>query len=342
MLADLDTICRVIRSKSRFVVSAHMHFDGDAGASQLGIARLLRLAGKEAIVVNDEETPIQFRFLPELDTIKTAIPDDYAPDAVIIIDTPVREHINCGALRRRYAKPVVAAEEAGSLGKSPWTDVVTIYLDHHERTDPLGEYSYVDSSASAAAVIVDRLRRRLDIPADPILGTMIICGIMSDTGRFSFANTNAESLRVVADMVDAGANANGVATELYYRNAFDSIRVTGQALSTMELSDNGKVCSMYLSEEPVNAQGSAVEVEDLPNWPVTIRGVEIGIFLRPSADGVVRVSIRSAGDADVNKFASQFGGGGHKKAAGAKLSGPIEEARQTLVQAAAKYLAEMR
>ncbi|HQE61481.1 MAG TPA: hypothetical protein PLV10_04335, partial [Candidatus Latescibacteria bacterium] len=107
MATDLNAISRVIRSKNRFVVSAHMHFDGDAGASQLAMARLLRMAGKEAIVVNDEETPIQFRFLPEIETILTAVPADYAPDAVVIIDTPVRENINCGDIRRRFQKPVV-------------------------------------------------------------------------------------------------------------------------------------------------------------------------------------------------------------------------------------------
>ncbi|OQB37693.1 MAG: Bifunctional oligoribonuclease and PAP phosphatase NrnA [Candidatus Latescibacteria bacterium ADurb.Bin168] len=340
MATDLNAISRVIRSKNRFVVSAHMHFDGDAGASQLAMARLLRMAGKEAIVVNDEETPIQFRFLPEIETILTAVPADYAPDAVVIIDTPVRENINCGDIRRRFQKPVVSAEEAGTIGKSAWKDVVTIYLDHHERSDPLGEYAYVDPTASAAALIVARLLKALKVPADSTLGTMIVCGIMSDTGRFSFANTTPEALRVVADMMDAGASVNQVATELYYKNSFDSVRVTGQALSTMELSASGKVCSMLIYEEPVNAQGQAIEVEDLPNWPVTIRGVEIGMFLRPGADGTVRVSIRSAGEADVNKFASQFGGGGHKKAAGCKMKIPIEEARRALVAAAEKFLLE--
>jgi len=341
MVADLETICRIIRSKNRFVVSAHMHFDGDGGASQLAMARLLRLAGKQAIVVNDEETPLQFRFLPELETIKTEVPSSYAPDAVIVIDTPVREHINCGDIRRRYQKPVIPSEEAGKIGGTPWTEVATIFLDHHERSDTIGDYVYVDSSASAAATIVGRLRKLLNVLVDPVLGTMIICGIMSDTGRFSFANTTSESLRIIAEMMDAGASVSNVATELYYRNAFDSVKVTGEALSTIELSPSGKVCTMFLHEHAVNAEGSAIEVEDLPNYPVSVRGVEIGMFLRPSGDGDVRVSIRSAGEADVNKFASQFGGGGHKKAAGCRVKGPIEEARRMLVEAAEKYLAEM-
>jgi len=341
MVADLETICRVIRSKTRFIVSAHLHPDGDAVASQLSMVHLLRAAGKAAIVVNDEETPLQFRFLPELDATRTAVPDDYRPDAVIVIDTPVREIINCGAIRKRYEKPVAPAEEAGTIGAGSWADVATIFLDHHQRSDTLGDYIYVDSSASAATTIVGRVRKLLDVPADATLGTMIICGIMSDTGRFSFANTTAESLRIVSEMVDAGANVNEVATELYYRNSFDSVRVTGQALSTIALSPSGKVCTMVLLEEAVNADGQAIEVEDLPNYPVSVRAVEIGMFLRPANDGTVRVSIRSAGDADVNKFASQFGGGGHKRSAGCRVKGSVEEARAMLVAAAEKYIADM-
>lgn len=341
MVADLDTICRIIRSKNRFVVSAHMHFDGDGGASQLAIARLLRLGGKQAIVANDEETPLQFRFLPEVGTIKKEVPPDYRPDAVVIIDTPVREHINCGEVRRRYQKPVSPAEEAGSIGGTPWSDVATIFIDHHERSDTIGDYVYVDPKASAAATIVSRLLRLMDVPPDPMLGVMIICGIMSDTGRFSFAGTSAESLRIIAEMMDAGASVSDVATELYYRNSFESVKVTGQALSTIEVSPSGKVCTMLLEKEAVSTDGTAIETEDLPNYTVSVRGVEIGMFLRPSGNGEVRVSVRSAGDADVNKFAAQFGGGGHKKAAGCRLKGPIHDARKLLVEAAEKYIAEM-
>ena len=340
MVADLETICRVIRSKNRFVVSAHMNADGDACASQLAMARLLRLVGKEAIVVNDEETPLQFQFLPEIDLIRPEVPDDFAPDAVVVIDTPVREMINCGAIRTRYQKPAVPADDADPIGGTPWRDIVTFYIDHHERSDSIGDYVYVDSSASAAATIVGRLLKHLGIAPAAALGTMVICGIMSDTNRFSFANTTAESLRIVSDMIDAGANVNEVATELFYRNPFDALKVTGQAVSTMELSSSGKVCTMVLQERAVNADGAAIEPEDLPNYVVSVRGVEIGMFLRPSNDNAVRVSIRSAGQADVNKFAALFGGGGHKRSAGCRMTGSVAEARKTLVDAAEKYIAE--
>ena len=210
-------------------------------ASQLGMAHLLRLLGKEAIVVNDEETPLQFRFLPELDTVLREVPEDYKPDAVIVIDTPVRRIINCGAIRKRYENPDIWPDEAGSIGGVPWSEVDTIFLDHHERSEHVGEHIYVDSKASASATIVGRLVHELGVKPDASLGTMIICGIMADTGRFSFANTTAESLRLIADMVDAGANVSDVATELYYKNEFASVWMSGQALATLQLSESGKV-----------------------------------------------------------------------------------------------------
>jgi bifunctional oligoribonuclease and PAP phosphatase NrnA len=339
-MVDLKTIAEIIKTKERFVVSAHMHADGDAAASQLGIARVLHQIGKEAIVVNDEETPLQFKFLPGVETILQEVPADYKPDTVIIIDTPIRRIINCGDIRKRFldGKP---AEESGEIGGTPWTDIETIFLDHHERSEHCGEHIYVDSKASASATIVGRLMHELDVEPDADIGTAIICGIMSDTGRFSFANTTSESLKLVAEVVDAGANVNNVATELFYRNEFASVWMTGQALSTLKLSESGKVCTMILKEEAVNDQGQPVEPEDLPTYPVTIRGVEIGLFLRPASDGGVRVSLRSAGNADVNRFASLFDGGGHKKAAGCRMPpGHIEDARDTLVAAAEKYLAE--
>ncbi len=340
MVSDLETIRRVIESKSRFVVSAHLSPDGDAVASELSMAHLLRLAGKDAIVVNDEGVPVQFRFLPEADTILDAVPDDYAPEVVIVIDTPVREKINAGDIRDRFENPMKPAEEAGEIGGTPWTDVVTIFLDHHQRSDTLGDYIYVDASASAASTIVGRIQKMMDLAADEALGTQIICGIMSDTGRFSFQNTTSESLKIVAGMLDAGGSVSDVATELFYKNPFEALKVTGSALQTLELSESGRVSTMVLQEEAVDEDGQTVEVEDLKNYPVSIRGVEIGMFLRPTGDGTVRVSVRAAGDADVNKFADIFGGGGHKKAAGCKFEGSVDDAREKLVAAAEEYLDE--
>jgi len=340
MVADLERIAKIIKSKERFVVSAHLNADGDAVASQLGIARLLTLAGKRAIVVNDEDVPLQFRFLPEADAVAKSVPKDFEPDAVIVIDTPVRDKINAGAVRERFAEPMKPAEEAGEIGGAPWTDVTTIFLDHHQRSDTIGDFVYVDASASAASTIVGRLMDRVGVSPEPVIGTQLICGIMSDTGRFSFANTTSESLNIVAKMIDGGARINDVATELFYKNSFEAMKVTGSALSTLEISKSGRVSTMVLHEEAVDENGQTVEVEDLKNYPVSIRGVEIGMFLRPAGNTGVRVSVRSAGDADVNKFADIFGGGGHKKAAGCKVDGTIDEARKKLVDAAEKYLDE--
>lgn len=340
MVSDLEMISKVIRSKDRFVVTAHLNADGDAIASQLGMAHLLRLAGKDAIVVNDEDVPLQFRFLPEADTVVKEVPKDYKPEAVVVIDTPVREKINAGVVRDRFEEPMKDAGDAGKIGGSAWTDVTTFFLDHHQRSDTLGDHVYVDASASAAATIVGRLIGILDVTADSTLGTQLICGIMSDTGRFSFANTTAESLQIVAEMLDVGANVADVATELFYRNSFEAMKVTGDALATLEVSPSGRVSTMVLLEEAKDKDGQTVEVEDLKNYPISIRGVEIGMFLRPASNGSVRVSVRSAGDADVNKFADIFGGGGHKKAAGCRVDGSVEEARQKLVEEAEKYLDE--
>jgi bifunctional oligoribonuclease and PAP phosphatase NrnA len=340
MVSDLKTISQVINSKKRFVVSAHLSPDGDAIASQLAMARLLTLMGKEAIIVNDEAVPVQFKFLVEDGDILETVPDDFDPEAVVVIDTPVRDKINCGAIRDRFAEPMKPAEEAGDIGGRSWTDVVTIFLDHHQRSDTIGDYVYVDPTASAAATIVGRMMTMLDISPEPKIGTHLICGIMSDTGRFSFANTTPESLKIVASMVDSGANISEVATNLFYRNSFESMKVTGTALSTLEISKSGRVSTMVLLEEAVDEHGQTVEVEDLKNYPVSIRGVEIGIFLRPAGGNGVRVSVRATGEADVNKFADQYGGGGHKKAAGCRVDGPIEEARSMLIESAEKYLDE--
>lgn len=337
---ELKAFSDAIRSRDRFVVSAHLSADGDAVASQLGMAHLLRLLGKDAIVVNDEDVPLQFRFLPESELVQKEVPSDYRPDAVVVIDTPIREKINAGAVRERFEDPQKSPEEAGEIGGSPWADVTTFFIDHHQRSDPIGEHAYVDPSASAASTIVGRLIDLLDVTPDATIGTHLICGIMSDTGRFSFANTTPESLHIVARMLDTGASIADVATELFYKNPFEAMKVAGEALSSLEVSPSGRVSTMVLVNEAKDEDGQVVEVEDLKNYPVSIRGVEIGMFLRPASNGSIRVSVRSAGDADVNKFADMFGGGGHKKAAGCRLEGSIDEARKTLVEAAEKYLDE--
>ncbi|MDP6124179.1 MAG: DHHA1 domain-containing protein [Candidatus Latescibacteria bacterium] len=337
MGANIEAIADAIRRCKRFVVTAHLSPDGDAEASQLSMAHLLRLADKEAIVVNDEGPPVQYAFLPETEAIAETVPDDFEPDAVIVIDTPRHDKINCGAVREHFDDGDSAPD---TLGGSSWSDITTLFVDHHGDAAGVGDHILIDSSACSASSLVYRLMRQLGVEPDVTLATQIVSGILTDTGRFCFEQTNSEAMAIGSEMIDAGVNIARLANELFFKNSYESIKLMGNAISTIEISESGRVATMALIDEPVASDGKPVEIETLPDHTVSIRGVEIGMFFRPTNDGRVRVSARSADEANVNEFAHQFGGGGHRKAAGIRVDGPIEKAREELVNAAEAYLDE--
>lgn len=315
-----DQIVKVISENSRFLILSHIYPEGDCIGSLLAFARLLRAMGKECNAVNAHPVPERYRFLPESSLILKKPLADFIPDITVILDTPI----------------LARADPDGTF---IIPGAVTVNIDHHFSNENFGTYNYVDDKACSAGVLVFRFYKRIGVVLDTDAATQIYCAIVTDTGRFRFSNTDSEALNVCAQLVENGVDPEYIATNLYYQNDFGTEKALGYALSSLELSAGGKISSLELSRDMIaRLNNEPYDTEGIADHAVSIRGVEIGIFFRQDSDGVVKVSFRSSGNVDVNGLAAIFGGGGHLKAAGARIEGQLDEIRRKVLKEAERWM----
>ncbi|MGE5390025.1 MAG: DHH family phosphoesterase, partial [Deltaproteobacteria bacterium] len=202
----------------------------------------------------------------------------------------------------------------------------TFNLDHHRGNPQFGNYNYVDVDAAATAEIIYELLVALQVPVTPDIAQALFAGIVMDTGNFLNGNTTAKSLRIAADLIDSGVNIDHSRINLFESKPRAEVALMARALDNLEISSDGTMAWISLSYEEV-AEAGALELypETLINYTRMIDGVEVGMLFREIRPGTVKVGFRSKGKVDVASLASQFGGGGHLQAAGARQNGSLSE-----------------
>ena len=299
--AALDEVARILGDARSVLLTSHRRPDGDGTGSMVGLASLLRAAGKEAVLYSPDLIPRRYKWLPLLKGLVHRVPATARFDATIVVD--------CADLQL-----------LGDALPPPEVRGVLISLDHHAAGRPFGDVTVCDPDAAAVSVLVARLARRLgwSIPADAATGLYV--SLISDTGGFRHANTNVEALRLAAELVAAGAEPAVVSSALYERRPTDALRWLGESLARVEVSEDGRVAWLALPSGAVPE--TFIESEELVNYPRSIASVRVACLLRERG-GTVKVSLRGKGDVDVNRIAARFGGGGHPNAAGCTVPGAL-------------------
>lgn len=322
--ATLAEIAERLRGASRVVVLTHSKPDGDAVGSTLALARTLDRLGVRALPVYLAPWP------PKFDTI--------------VGDTPVLHE------RRRWweENDVADADLALVVDTGSWNQVAdarhflqdrladTIIIDHHGHGDIDDETTrYIDVRAAAAAEPVADLCAMLlsvpsprDLPAD--VAEPLYLGIATDTGWFRFANTTSRTLRLAADLIDAGVDADRIYQVTEQSDSPARLRLMKRAIAGLQLLDDDRVAIMALRQTDFDETGASDDeasgLVDLPKSIGTVRVIVLATEVEPA---LTKFSFRSKagdGEVDVNLLAQRFGGGGHKYAAGAKIKAPLDEA----------------
>jgi phosphoesterase RecJ-like protein len=307
----------VLRSEQRFVLVGHVHPDGDCVGAQAALSRVLEKLGKEVWVINPDPVQAQFDYLAKECRYRTYTGADLPlHDVVVLLD--FCEMDRCGAL----AEP---------LRKAPSKKMI---IDHHLfHGEPWWDVAFVDRSASATGLIVRRVAAALGVEIDSAAAHGVFTSIVTDTGWFKYSNTDAETLRVASEMIALGVVPSDVFQAIYQRNSRGQPRAIARVLERLEYFDDGRLAVVDL---PL-AQGGQADLSDSDEVLDILRSVgsvEAVLFLRETADGACKLSARSKGARDVNRLARAFNGGGHAKASGATLPGPLAEARGRLIAAA--------
>jgi phosphoesterase RecJ-like protein len=310
--ADLDAVVQALRSHDRFVVTTHENPDGDALGSMLAATLALRELGKDVSMYLAGPAPLpgEYRFMP-LDELRRTLPDDSTDRVLLAVD--------CANESRLGPDPEV-------LHQAPFT----IDVDHHHDNTRFGDVNLIVADASSTAEVLRDVFAELDVALTPEIAEALYIALVTDTGRFQYANTTPKALRLAAELVEAGADVHRVFQGVYESVQFAKLKLLARALDRAQVFEGGALVVSYLLRDDFKAVGAAEPYsEGIIDYLRAVEGAIVSVLIRepPRSDGPTRrVSLRSSTDEiDVSAIARKSGGGGHRQAAGFSSEQSIDE-----------------
>ncbi|HEY4241633.1 MAG TPA: DHH family phosphoesterase [Kofleriaceae bacterium] len=314
--AALAQACESLRKADRILLTSHRRPDGDGTGSMCGLASLLRARGQTAVIYSPDPIARRYKWLPLANTTVHTIPFDDRYDCTVVVD--------CADISL-----------LGDVLPPPEVRGPLITLDHHASGHPFGDIAVWDPSAAAVGVIVHRIAETEKWPLTIEAAIPLYVSLISDTGGFRHANTNAEALHVGSELIKAGVVPSSIAASLEERPSPGKLRLLGSVLSSLELHCAGRAGVLSVTTEMVDgARASWEDIEGMVNWARNVDGVQVGVLLTTAKGGGVRVSMRSRSEKiDVGKVCMTLGGGGHPGAGGCHVPGDLSSAKDKVVRA---------
>lgn len=322
-LQDIHNVMnRFMALPTRVVLTTHMQPDADAIGSVCALKGVLKHLGVDSRIVNESPTPENLRFLPWAESIEvydSGIHDDILRTAEVIVCCDLNDLRRTGRM---------AAELTNHQKR-------IVMIDHHTDPRPFYSSAFHDVLATSTAELIYRLTKVMlpnALTAD--VATNIYAGVMSDTGSFRFPRVTAYTHRMIAELLEAGADPVEIYNRMNNTWSIAKMRLLGAVLSTMKLHCDGALCTLTVPFSMIQSAGSSVEeLDGMVHYTLSIAGVRCGVLIAErSEDKEIKLSFRSKGDFVVNELAAGFGGGGHIYAAGARTRmGSLSEVEREVV-----------
>lgn len=305
-----ETAAKILEADN-LVITTHVNPDGDALGSSLALYQMLVKLGKNVDVLIDDDIPEAFSFLPDIEAIQKPEKESYPADYLIMLD--------------------VSKDRIGQVLDKCQAPIINI--DHHRTNDGEADFLYLDAERAATAEIIYQLAQELAVTPDAAVALCIYTGISTDTGNFRFSNTSAFTLRAAGDMVEAGAKPN-IVSEALEKRSFKEVLDRAKAMETIEMSMDGRVAGIYIDNTLYETLDTT---EGFIDGVRIIDGVDVAILMKEVESGKCRVSMRSNG-VDVSSIATEFGGGGHVRAAGCTIEESLSMAKAKLLKAISRHI----
>jgi phosphoesterase RecJ-like protein len=292
--------------------------DGDTLGSAIAMKVLLRAFGHRVLHVCPDPPPERYGFLPGADEVVTELPADLPPDAGVVT-------LDAADIGRygRLRKPV---ERFATIAN----------VDHHVSNPRYGHINVVLPEAAATGEVVYDLFRHFGVPIDAEAALGMYVALVTDTGGFAYEATSAESHLMAADLIRSGVRPAEVSRALYEQVSPEELAISALAVTRMRRSADGRIAWTCVTREMLQETGADEEhTEGIVETLRAMRGVEVSFFVREQADGLLKASFRSKSGMDVSRLAGRFSGGGHRRAAGATLTGTLDEAVARILEAIA-------
>ena len=313
--------CDLVRRSRRFVLTSHVRPDCDALGSEMAMAGILESLGKEVLICNAFAVPPNLKFIDPTKRMRQ-IGVDVQPadlqgyDVLMILDTS-------------------AWAQLGAMG-----DVIRgfagakMVLDHHVSEDDLGAESFKDTNAEATGRLVIDAADQLDVPLTLDIARPAYMAIATDTGWFRFSSTGPGTLRVAARLVEVGVRPDEIYRQLYENDTLGRLRLIGRTLGKAQAELDGHLIHSAIEKADFEAADAhPSDSEDIINMMLAVQGTRFAVMFVEQPSGGFKISFRSRCEVDCSRLAELFGGGGHRKAAGALLKEPLDVVRARVLDA---------
>lgn len=314
---NFDEISRVIQKNKNILITSHINLDGDGIGSELALYFILKKLNKKVTILNQDRIPKIYDFLPDSDKVQYWNNNRINPKS---IDVGIA--LDCSSIKR--------------IGRTYeiFKDIKTIInIDHHKSNENFGNLNYLDCSASSVGEIIYEFITFLNIDLlDEKISTCLFTAIITDTGSFRYSNVSSKTFGVASHLTRHRIKSHLIANNIYNRSTYPGLKLLGESLLTLEMDDSNYVSWLTITRKMLNdTNANDEDIEGIINIATTLNNVEISILFRETKDNKIKVSFRSKGNFDVNKFAGKFKGGGHPNAAGCLCLGKLDEIKEKIL-----------
>jgi phosphoesterase RecJ-like protein len=308
---NIGETARWFKERDNFLVLTHRRPDGDTLGCAAGLVQGLLRAGKTAYILRNPEATARYTTYVE----KHWAPDGFTPSVVVAVD--------------------IASRELFPVNGKAYEDKIDLCIDHHPSNTRYAPLLYLDAAKSSCGEIIYELLLELSGDLDSETATSLYVAVSTDTGCFQYVNTNANTLRTAAALVDAGAPIGEVNRELFRKKAKSRVLIEALITSGMEFYFDGAVAIATITRDMMTQTGAGEnELDDVAAIPGSIEEVIVGITIREmTGPEDCKVSVRSTPLVNSNDLCARFGGGGHATAAGFSLSVNVAEMKRRLLEA---------
>lgn len=310
----LESAAKTLLSKDKILILTHRSPDGDTIGSGYALAMALRKLGKNVKVDCTDPFPEKYSYFT--DKLEKLEFDEEFVVSVDIADTKL-------------------------LGEklSDYADKIDLCIDHHGSNTKYAKEYYVEASAAAAAQVIAKLIRLMNVEFDKDIANAIYTGITTDTGCFRYTNVTAETHRIAADMIDCGAESGMINRLIFETKSRSRLEIERRVMDSIQFYLDGRCAIAYATIDMMKESGAVdSDMEGVSSLPRQIEGVMAGITLREKNNGKFKVSVRTTDELDASAICANFGGGGHKAAAGCMITGTLNEAIEQIIEVVRKAL----
>jgi len=329
-----------IKKYNNFLITAHTNLEGDALGSELAFCGLLKKMGKRAVIINEDDLPYGYDFLPGTKNIKKFSRIRLLRRRCGIPYLSLIDGAGKKALKKHIRFDCFAALDCSDLGRTGEVYRLNadkkpvLNIDHHIGNQRFGDVNWVEPQASSCSEMIYKLYKKIRIPLDRDAAVLLYVGILTDTGSFRYSNTTSFTHKAVSELLKHVFDIPRIYKNIYENIPFSDMKLLSKILPEIRCCASGKIAWLQIERGILKNKKSSFDLtEHILGFARAIKGVEVVALFKENlgAKAEIRVNLRSQGKADVNRIASFFGGGGHRTASGATVSGRIDDVRRKVL-----------